>query len=264
MSMDVVVDSFGKRYAELYDLFHVGKDYSEEVKQMLDGAGKWLGKQPTTVIDLACGTGRHAENFAKKGVRLQINDLSEGMLAAALKRVGNYRQLSSSCQPMQVVTRSKDLAPEGFDLAVATYTAMGYLTEPKSLNRFLKNLSHVLRPGGIFFADLWNGHRMVKDYSPHRTKTVKADNIEVTRVSNVTEVKAFNALQVRFEFLVDDQASGKRQTFEESHLVRYHTPCEIETLFDAHGMEICEMGPHMESSASLDDCWNFFVFARMR
>jgi SAM-dependent methyltransferase len=264
MHADDAGKSFGIKYAQLYDLLHGEKDYGAEVSKILAGAAGALNAPVKTVIDMACGTGRHAENFAKAGVALQINDLSEGMLSAALNRVQSYKAVETSCGPMQKVQPSRRIAPNGFDLAVATYTAMGYLTEPDSLNAFLINLSRVLKPGGVFFADLWNGHRMMRDFSSSRSKNVERDGMRITRRSNVSEVRSKNALQVRFEFLVDDITKKTSEAFEETHVVRYHTPCEIETLFNAHSLEVTEMGPYMEESATLDDCWNFFVFARKR
>ena len=264
MQNSAATTSFGKKYAELYDMLHVEKDYSSEVSLILATAARLLSEPVKNVIDLACGTGRHAEIFSKHGLSVQINDLSEGMLAAAKKRIGNNDSLESSCEPMQQVKPSKKIAPIGFDLAVATYTAMGYLADPGSLNKFLRNLSTVLRPGGIFFADLWNGHRITKDFSPHRIKTIENKDLRIIRESFVSEIKEKNALQVRFEFKIDQLSNGSRETFDETHVVRYHTPCEVATLFESYGLEVCEMGPFMEDSESLDSCWNFFVFARKR
>ena len=72
---------FGE-YAEFYDLLYHDKVYPEEaafVARLLD---RCLSKPvaQTEILDIACGTGRHAQEWARMGYRVEGSDLSTEMV----------------------------------------------------------------------------------------------------------------------------------------------------------------------------------------
>ncbi|MBA2569767.1 MAG: methyltransferase domain-containing protein, partial [Chloroflexi bacterium] len=75
-----------RKTAELYDLFYDWKDYAAEVERLaVIVAERVPGAR--TLLDVACGTGRHLEllrgRFVVEGV-----DLDAGLLAVARERLG--------------------------------------------------------------------------------------------------------------------------------------------------------------------------------
>jgi malonyl-CoA O-methyltransferase len=93
------------------------------------------------VLDLGCGTGRHAIRLAQRGARVTAVDFSTGMLAAARARPGAEH----------VAWREHDLrapmpfAPATFDLVVSSLV-LEHLTE---LGPFFAEVHRILRPGGV-------------------------------------------------------------------------------------------------------------------
>jgi ubiquinone/menaquinone biosynthesis C-methylase UbiE len=74
-------------YARYYDLLYRDKDYAGEaafVHQQLARAGR----AGSTMLELGCGTGRHALEFARHGWSVTGYDLSEGMVEQAQRRAG--------------------------------------------------------------------------------------------------------------------------------------------------------------------------------
>jgi SAM-dependent methyltransferase len=254
------VDHFSAQYSQIYDALHTGKDYAAEVAFVLD-----LCKQnpPKNILDIACGTGRHVLEFAKLGHRVFGNDLSSEMLEHAKNRLNaaGFTDIPLSASPMQSLRREQ-VDQNGFDLITAYYTCMGYLVAPEELNKFVINLKSLLKPGGYFFADVWNGQRMAKDFSPHRVKETVAGDLKIHRESFVSHFPAQNALKVEFNFKIADKKLDRTSEFIESHLVRYHYGPELANIFLAHGFSIESMGGFFDESSKLDDSWNFYVLVR--
>lgn len=55
------------RSQELYDAVYdaVGKDYQAEARAVLERVAELRGSEPASVLDVACGTGRHLEHFVR-------------------------------------------------------------------------------------------------------------------------------------------------------------------------------------------------------
>jgi malonyl-CoA O-methyltransferase len=92
------------------------------------------------VLDLGCGTGRHALRLAAAGASVTALDLSPGMLREARAKAG----------PLPIDFRLHDLTrplpfPDGvFDLAVSGLV----LEHLEDLDGFFRELRRVLKPGG--------------------------------------------------------------------------------------------------------------------
>jgi SAM-dependent methyltransferase len=256
-------DAFSGRYSGIYDLFHEAKPYASEVEFVLERCFEHLGRRPESIVDLACGTGKHLLEFANRGLTVHGNDISAGMLAEAQRRLhaGGAKNFSLSRSPMQNLTL-KSPAPEHVDLATAFYTAMGYLVVPQDLDALMRNLRNILKPGGLFFADLWNGHKMASQFSPNREKIAENESIQVRRTSDVSSEARQNALRVRFSFDLLTKATGIREAFSEEHCVRYHTVPEVENILLAHGFSILEHGPYFDEATTTESSWNFYLLAQ--
>ena len=257
-------NNFSEKYSHLYDLLHAQKGYLEEVKFVWDKYVQIVGSNPKSVMDLACGTGKHLGAFLEFGAFVQGNDLSSGMVkrTEALLASADKEKYRTTVGPMQTV---ENLSPDGtFDLVVAYYTALGYLVEPDQLDLLLNRLSSILKPGALFFADLWSGYKMAHDFSPSRTKEAETDHHVVKRVSQVEPDPTHNALKVAFDFTVTDKRSGSVEKFNETHWVRYHTPAEIKSLLLPYGFKVLDVGPFLEEGATLNQAWNFYFIAQFQ
>lgn len=104
-------------------------------------AGELAGK---TVLDVGCGGGLLAEEFAKAGAHVTGIDLSPVAVEAA-KRHANESNLSIDYKVGSPQALSKE--QNAFDIIVCAEV----LEHVDDLNAFLKDTLSMLRPGGLFF-----------------------------------------------------------------------------------------------------------------
>ena len=137
-------------YSTFYDLYYADKDYAAEVDFVLKLAFRF-GVEPQNLLDMGCGTGRHLEEFVKRGLKCDGFDLSAEMLSRARKRLprtgvglseGNITDFESGKQ---------------YDLVVAMFAVMGYLVDNEHLLAGLRTAQKHLRPEGVFIFDGWFG-----------------------------------------------------------------------------------------------------------
>jgi SAM-dependent methyltransferase len=117
-----------------------------EVDQILALAGLESGR----VLDLACGPGRHAVEFAKRGFQVTGVDRSAFLLAKASERAGTVGvEIEWLEEDMRRFQRLR-----AFNLAINMYTAFGYFDEKAEDVQVLKGLHDSLVQGGALVMDM--------------------------------------------------------------------------------------------------------------
>ena len=113
------------------------------------------------VLDLGCGTGRHAVALAERGLTVTGLDLSPALLAhareTAAERGVEVTWLERDMRDLD------DLGP--FDAVVSLFTAFGLIGEAGD-QEVLHQVRAALRPGGQLLLDLTNFARFLRRFSP--------------------------------------------------------------------------------------------------
>ena len=69
-------------YARYYDLLYRDKNYKEEAEYVSEYINN-LAPKASSILELGCGTGNHAEYFARNGYQVHGIDMSTIMLERA-------------------------------------------------------------------------------------------------------------------------------------------------------------------------------------
>lgn len=106
------------------------------------------------VLELACGTGTVALEFARQGSVVVGVDISEGMVRVAqskARQMGLAHRARFYAQDIAALTLPNEML---FDLAVCLFDSLNYITDPKKLAKVFAVTFRHLRPGGYFIFDL--------------------------------------------------------------------------------------------------------------
>ena len=165
-------------FALLYDLFHREKPYEDEadfVDQLLRDHAQGT---TTTLLDIACGTGRHAVRFATRGWKVVGIDQSADMLNLAAERA---RGLDVTLVQQDMV--HMNLESREFDAAVCLFDSIGYGVDSDSISETLSGARRHLRAGGLFAAEFWHAPAMLRGYEPLRVGESDTPDGHIVRVS---------------------------------------------------------------------------------
>jgi SAM-dependent methyltransferase len=214
-----------EQYAPWYDLLYEDKDYAAEtsfVEQQLRRHGAASG----TLLDLGCGTGVHALEFARNGWRVAGIDLSRDMIRRAEARVAStindvrFRQ-GNVCEA----------GPErNFDAVVSLFHVASYLTSPDQLRGMFATANAALKPGGILLFDYWYGGAVLAQGVETRVKIAERPPLRVTRIARSDHDEAAAAVRVNFTLFCEDTSRPEIHRIDETHHLRYWFPFEIDQL----------------------------------
>ncbi|MDR0294044.1 MAG: methyltransferase domain-containing protein [Oscillospiraceae bacterium] len=124
-----------------YDALMRGMDYGAYAETLLSLAGN-----PLRVLDLACGTGRLAEELCGRGCDVVAVDSSPEMLSVAQGR---------DCGALFLQQDMTELDLYGtVEAAFCTLDALNYLPSPQKLKRAFSRVRLFLEPGGAFIFDM--------------------------------------------------------------------------------------------------------------
>lgn len=134
-------EGFAGRYDLSFGLFGEHEPQVVEFFQQL-----FTRNNVCTVLDCACGTGRHLPLFRALGCEVIGSDVSESMLAQA--RI-NLAEVGLEVPLLQVDFRDLPVHfQRPFDAAVCL-AAIGFMTSETEFLRAFESMGQALRPGGI-------------------------------------------------------------------------------------------------------------------
>ncbi|AKF03221.1 DegT/DnrJ/EryC1/StrS family aminotransferase [Sandaracinus amylolyticus] len=235
---------FRAGYAELYDAIYADKRYDEEVAAFHRVVQRFDETPVRRVLDLGCGTGRHARALASSGVVVTGVDRSASMLAIAAAR--NAGVLGVDFVHADIETFAIDAAP--FDAALMMFAVLGYLADDDALARALTNVRRHLRAGALLVADVWHAPAVIADPPVERALVLETPAGRRTRRARPTQDAARRTVTVHYA-LEDDRG---RELAREDHVVRYFDEPELRIALSRGGFELVHVGawPAIESPPS--------------
>lgn len=113
------------------------------------------------ILDLCCGTGRHAAALAKKGFDVTGLDLSDVLLSHARRQQDRW-----PVTYVQGDMRELPFPNQSFDVVLNLFTSFGYFVEDHENERVLREIARVLAPKGRFFIDFLNREHVRQHLNP--------------------------------------------------------------------------------------------------
>ena len=184
------------------------------------------------LIDIACGTGTLALVMAAEGWEVLGLDSATGMLTQAeAKR--QEAELSGRVAFMEADMRAlaAHLPAEIFDLATCTYDSLNHLLEEQDLLAAFQGAAHVLRPGGLYIADMNTRYFLEHVWGRHEILEQRG-YVQVDQSYFVAETSTLTMALTGF--LGDDQQGYER--FDELYRERAYPIETINLLLEQAGL----------------------------
>ena len=109
-----------------------------------------------SVLDVACGTGHHADMFHSWGLVVEGSDISEAMIAYCRDRFGESDRLGWAVRSFD----ESHPRPGSFDAAVCVGNSLGLAGDYKTVQKTIAALLGAVRPGGLCFIHVLNLWRL--------------------------------------------------------------------------------------------------------
>ncbi len=153
---------FNQQY---YDMLYQHRD-EDEAAAFLDALITFLHPSPnSSMLDAACGKGRHASYLAEKGFEVTGIDLSFKNIREAKEDETN--KLSFFQHDMRNVFRVNY-----FDFIFNFYTSFGYFTDEKQDIKCIKSFASGLKKEGKLVIDFFNKDYIIKNLSQDMSKKI--------------------------------------------------------------------------------------------
>lgn len=222
------------RTAELYDLVYEDKPYKQEVDFLIRQMSREGRTSGLKILDLACGTGSHAVELARRGHCVIGLDLSSDMIAIAAKKkrqarvpvifaVGDMTQLPFS-----------DSAK--FDVCVCLFDSIGFVQTNDRIVQTMAGVRNALNSDGAFIFEFWHAPAMIRDYEPYRVRTSRTDHGELLRISHTRLDIASQTAEVAHT-LLELRDDGTFDRHDALHTNRFFLVQEMSQLLGTSGFE---------------------------
>ena len=220
---------FKDYFDDLYIVSH-GLGLAQAAAEADFVAGKLDLPPGASVLDLACGHGRHAIELAKRGYVVTGLDLSRHLLS---KGVELAREAGVK---VEFVEEDMRAIPETwaarFDGIINVFTAWGYFEDDADNERVIEGVARSLKLGGRFLLDYINREWVIRNF--HGRSWREGGGGAIT----VEEAKldfAHGRSRTEFTIVLPD---GRRVVRPVS--VRLFTLAEVRAMFDRHGLAVRE------------------------
>jgi len=247
-------------YARYYNLLYKDKDYHAEADFTL-ACFKRAGCAPTTLLDLGCGTGRHALSMAKRGISVTGIDVSETMLAMGNEALSGQSAIYPLPELLYGNIRSVRLN-RAFDAVTSLFHVMSYQNTEKDALDVLNTARIHLEPGGFFLFDFWYGPGVLTDPPVKRKLELEDEQTRVIRIAEPEHRVNDNIVVVHYHVSITDKATGRQTELQEDHSMRYWFLPELRYLAEQSGFQATQSGAWLKENVPESGDWNAWMLLK--
>lgn len=216
------------RYYDLiYDEF---RDYEGDVARVAELVRR-LAPEARTILDVGCGTGRHAQGLAS-GYGYQVDglDIEAGFVEIAQGRCPGGRFSVADMADFDLGRR--------YDVVLCLFSSIGYVKTRGRLVSSVRCMADHLNPGGVAVVEAWLAPEAFTVGKVHLL-TAERDDLKVSRMSSSTVRDGVSILD--FHYLIGT-AEGVRHV-RETHELALFTEEEMREGLEAGGLDVVEYDP---------------------
>jgi 2-polyprenyl-3-methyl-5-hydroxy-6-metoxy-1,4-benzoquinol methylase len=152
----------------------------------------------SSLLDMACGAGRHAIVFAKMGFNVTAVDLSQRLLSEAKKNAFNAEVIIDF-----VLSDIMDYkVSKKFDLAVNLFTSIGYFEDDEENYAVIKKAYNMLNESGYFILDYFNKDFLMKNLIP--TSVLSLNGLRIVQNRSIKGKRVVKKIIIEKNGLIEE------------------------------------------------------------
>ena len=234
-------------YSKYYNLLYKDKDYQQEVRYIKNIIIKH-SPNAKTILELGCGTGKHAKILDDSGFKIHGIDISKTMLEQAKKlQTQNLTFEYGDVRNYRVNSK--------FDVVISLFHVASYQNSNDDLINYFRTARDNLNVGGIFIFDCWYGPAVLNQKPAKRVKELEDDEIKMVRYANPQSFPNENIVKVNYNIKVTDKRTNKDSAINETHSMRYLFKPEIELLLNSNGFQLIDFQEWITGKTPGFDSW---------
>jgi SAM-dependent methyltransferase len=248
-------------YSKYYDLLYRDKDYATE-SEYIENMVRRFDRNATTILELGCGTGKHARLLADRDWQVTGVEVSQSMLQLALTRTvvkqtphgGFFEAIPGDARFVRI--------DRTFDAVVSLFHVVSYQTTNADVENMFSTASHHLNSGGVFIFDLWYGPAVLHEHPVVRVKRMENEEINVLRIAEPTLNTLTNTVNVHYTMLCTDKQNGELVTLTENHLMRYFFMPELSLFTEKAGLSVVASEEWLTGKSPSSHTWGVTIIAQ--
>jgi len=229
-----------------YEILYQNRDASEAT-ELANLVERTVNPEPeSAILDMGCGRGRHAIEFASRGYHMTGVDLSERSISQAKSH--------ALAAGLDIDFRQADMRVPilnaSFDGVLNLFTAFGYFDTLSEHQKALDAMIKPLSSGGWFVQDFLNADRVIADLVEHDERTIGDAHIIQNRwIEN-------NRIRKKIIFSYGDE---KREFDESVALLRKE---EFESMYVSAGLTVTHVAGSYEGDPYNSSSSRLILFSR--
>ena len=208
--------------AKHYDAVYANKDYEAE-SQIVTSMIRERVPNAQTLLDVACGTGKHLEHLSKQFDCTGV-DIDTEMLGIARERVPGVPLHSGDMCEFDLNTK--------FDAVVCLFSSIGYTKSVERMEQAIVNMASHVNSEGVLLVEPW--------ITPEAwlvghidSETYETDEFIITRMMVAEPVERGRLV---LEYMIGDSSGISRVT--ETHEMGWFTHDEYVSAFKKAGLAV--------------------------
>jgi SAM-dependent methyltransferase len=246
-------DPFGL-YSRYYDLLYGDKDYAGETEYIRSLIARF-SDDANQILELGCGTGKHACLLAQAGFDVTGVERSNEMLSSAKARAADPDQTSPGHVRIVPADARSVRIDRRFDCVLSLFHVVSYQTSNEDVAAMFETAAAHLDPGGVFLFDVWYGPAVLSLSPSVRVKRMENASTEVLRIAEPSVDFQRNVVDVDYTVIITDKTQGRVDKFIETHRMRYFFIPELALFARSAGFEILHSQQWMDSHTPSSSTW---------
>ncbi len=197
----------------------------EEAAQQLSALIRWLNIAPhSRILDLCCGSGRHANRLGEQGFEVVGLDLSAHHIAKA------QATACPNVQFRQLDMRKLDY-DRYFDVVLNLFTSFGYFEVYNDNLIVLTGVAAALRPNGRFVLDYLNPIKVINELNPYQHQILNNCEFHIKRYIEPKHITPTDIIQ---------QVVKEIEVIDHTHHTKHYYQEKVTLFQPQHLITLCQ------------------------